>query len=68
MERVGDRQGKMEGYCSTGQSPQWAAVPIEEEEVQQLYHVAVCVTLCTLTSSVSVFCCVVTAVIIAHYF
>jgi len=28
MERVGDRQGKMEGYCSTGQSPQWAVVPI----------------------------------------
>jgi hypothetical protein len=23
----------MEGYCSTGQSPQWAAVPVEEEEV-----------------------------------
>ena len=21
----------MEGYCSTGQSPQWAVVPIEEE-------------------------------------
>ena len=33
MERVGDRWGKMEGYCSTGQSPQWAAVPMEEEEV-----------------------------------
>jgi hypothetical protein len=23
---------KMEGYCSTGQSPQWAVVPVEEEE------------------------------------
>jgi len=23
----------MEGYCSTGQSPQWAVVPMEEEEV-----------------------------------
>jgi len=23
----------MEGYCSTGQSPQWAAVPVEEEEL-----------------------------------
>jgi hypothetical protein len=23
----------MEGYCSTGQSPQWAVVPLEEEEV-----------------------------------
>jgi hypothetical protein len=33
MERDGDRQEKMEGSCSTGQSPQWAAVPVEEEEV-----------------------------------
>jgi len=24
----------MEGHCSTGQSPQWAVVPMEEEEVQ----------------------------------
>jgi hypothetical protein len=32
MERVGDRRGKMEGSCSTGQSPQWAVVPVEEEE------------------------------------
>jgi hypothetical protein len=32
MERVGDRQGKMERYCSTGQSPQWAVAPTEEEE------------------------------------
>jgi hypothetical protein len=23
---------KMEGSCSTGQSPQWAVVPVEEEE------------------------------------
>ena len=23
---------KMEGYCSTGQSPHWAVVPMEEEE------------------------------------
>ena len=22
----------MEGHCSTGQSPQWAAMPMEEEE------------------------------------
>jgi hypothetical protein len=22
----------MEGYCSTGQSPQWAVVPMEEED------------------------------------
>jgi hypothetical protein len=32
MERVGDRWEKMEGYCSTGQSPPWAVVPMEEEE------------------------------------
>jgi hypothetical protein len=32
MERVGDRWKKMEGYCSTGQSPQRAVVPVEEEE------------------------------------
>jgi hypothetical protein len=24
----------MEGSCSTGQSPQWAVVPVEEEEVK----------------------------------
>jgi len=32
MERVGGRQEKMEGHYSTGQSPQWAEVPMEEEE------------------------------------
>jgi hypothetical protein len=32
MERVGDRWEKMEGYCSTGQSPQRAVVSVEEEE------------------------------------
>ena len=31
-ELVSDRK-KMEGYFSTGQSPQWAVVPMEEEEV-----------------------------------
>jgi hypothetical protein len=30
MERVGDRQGKMERYFSTGQSPQRALAPTEE--------------------------------------
>ena len=30
MERVGDRQGKLEGHCSTGQSPQRAVRPMEE--------------------------------------
>ena len=29
VERVGGRQEKMEGHCSTGQSPQWAVVPME---------------------------------------
>jgi hypothetical protein len=32
MERVGDRWEKIEGYCSTGQSPQRAVVPVEGEE------------------------------------
>ena len=32
MERVGDRQGKVERYCSTGQSPRRAVAPTEEEE------------------------------------
>jgi len=32
MKRVGGRQEKMEGHCSTGQSPQWALVPMGEEE------------------------------------
>ena len=35
MERVGGRQEKMEGYCSTGQSPQGAVVPMEEEEEEE---------------------------------
>jgi hypothetical protein len=32
MERVGGRWEKMEGHYSTGQSPQWAVVPMEEDE------------------------------------
>jgi hypothetical protein len=32
-EMVTDRK-KMEGDCSTGQSPQWAVVPMEEQECQ----------------------------------
>jgi len=32
MERVGGRWEIMEGHCSTSQSPQWAVVPMEEEE------------------------------------
>jgi hypothetical protein len=35
MERVSDRWEKMEGSCSTGQSPQWAVVPEEEEEEEE---------------------------------
>ena len=31
MERGGGRWEKMEGHCSTGQSPQWAVVPMDEE-------------------------------------
>jgi hypothetical protein len=34
MGRVGDRWEKMEGSCSTGQSPQRAVVPVEEEEIE----------------------------------
>ena len=37
MERVGGRQEKMEGHSSTGQSPQWAVVPMEEEEETEAY-------------------------------
>jgi hypothetical protein len=32
MERAGDRWEKMEGYCSTCQSPQLAVVTMAEEE------------------------------------
>jgi len=35
MERVGDRQGQMERYCSTGQSQQRAVAPTEEEEKEE---------------------------------
>jgi protein tyrosine phosphatase (PTP) superfamily phosphohydrolase (DUF442 family) len=31
---VTDRE-KIEGSCSTGQSPQWAVVPVEEEEEEE---------------------------------
>ena len=33
IERGGDTQGKMERYCSTGQSPQRAVAQMEEEEL-----------------------------------
>jgi hypothetical protein len=32
---------KMEGYCSTGQSAQQAAVPVEEEEEEEEEEVVV---------------------------
>ena len=35
MKRVGGRQEKMEGHCSTGQSLQWAVAPMEEEEEEE---------------------------------
>jgi len=28
----------MEGHCSTGQSQQWAVVPMEEEEEEEVAH------------------------------
>ena len=36
MEGVGDKQEKMEGYRSTGQSPQWAVVSMEDEVIVRL--------------------------------
>ena len=36
MERAGDRQEKMAGYCSTVQSPQRAVVLMEEEEEEDI--------------------------------
>jgi len=36
MEIVGGRYEKMEGHCLTGQSPQWAVVPMEEEELLKI--------------------------------
>jgi hypothetical protein len=38
MERVGDREEKIEGSCSTGQSPQRAVVPVEEEEEAVIHN------------------------------
>jgi hypothetical protein len=35
MERVVKKWEKMEGSCSTGQSPLWAVVPMEEEEEEE---------------------------------
>ena len=30
----------MEGHCSTGQSPQWAVVPMEEEREEEEEHMS----------------------------
>ena len=38
MLGVGGRQEKMEGHCSTGQSPQWAVASMEEEGVKNFIH------------------------------
>jgi len=38
MERVG---GRWERHCSTGQSPQWAVMPMEEEVVVAVVVVVV---------------------------
>jgi hypothetical protein len=32
----------MEGSCSTGQSPQWAVVPVEEEEEEEEEEYSYC--------------------------
>jgi len=34
----------MEGHCSTGQSPQWAVVPMEEEEEEEEEEAVVILT------------------------
>ena len=36
-ELVADRK-KMEGLCSTGQSPQWAVVPMEEDKLRHNFN------------------------------
>jgi len=36
MERIDGRWEKMEGHFSTGQSPQWAVVPVEEESMMMI--------------------------------
>jgi hypothetical protein len=45
MERVGDRLEKMEGYCLTGQSPQWAVVPMEKKRRRTTHKTHSTVTL-----------------------
>ena len=38
MERVNDKQEKMEGHCSTGQSPLRAVEPLEEDEEDDILN------------------------------
>jgi len=45
-ELAADRK-KMEGHCSTGQSPQWAVVPMEEEEQEEEEEEYLYLPLCT---------------------
>jgi hypothetical protein len=45
MERVGNRKGRIERYCSTGQSPQRAVAPTEEEEEEIVYIDGIIVTM-----------------------
>ena len=44
---VGDRQKKMEQYCATGQSPQQAVVPMEEDIRIYVVHLLVWIINCT---------------------
>ena len=47
MDSVGDRQEKMERYCTTGQSPQRAVVPMEEDiNIYCMHSMCVCVCVC----------------------
>jgi hypothetical protein len=50
VESVGDKYEKMEGYFSTGQSPQRVVVPMEEEENPQ-YKFQNLAEYCTLVKS-----------------
>ena len=51
----------MEGHFSTGQSPQWAVVPLEEEE-EVTEHVVTFMCICALIDPRTMFC--VTLIII----
>jgi hypothetical protein len=41
IERVGDRLGKMQGYCSKGQSPQRTVAPTEAEKEEKAKYLLV---------------------------